>query len=75
MRKAVEVCRWGLTGHFSRSLKDSSAEGNVDSRGPFQEVSRGEIVATRLEIIPVIFWGGRNMAAFCPCPKNYPGLN
>ena len=29
-RKAVKCCKWGLTGHPSKSLHDSSTKSNVD---------------------------------------------
>ena len=39
IRKATEYFKWSLTGHISRILKDSSAEGYMSCGGLTQEVS------------------------------------
>lgn len=44
-RKAVECCKWGLLGHPSTNLEDSSAKSNLDYRGPTQELSQGNNIS------------------------------
>jgi hypothetical protein len=39
IRKAVECFRWGLMGHISRNIEDSSAKGDLNFGG--LPVSRG----------------------------------
>jgi len=65
-------------GQSSKSLEDSSAEGNEDYRDTAQAVPErsNTINGTTdhsCDILP------KNMAGFCPCPKNLPeakfGLN
>ena len=39
IRRAVDCCKWGMMGHTRRCTEESGTEGNVDYRGPAQEVS------------------------------------
>lgn len=58
-------------GHPSRSMEDSSAEGNLYYEVPAQEISEGKILPSGPETIFVIFWQKKkNVAVFCPCPEN-----
>lgn len=67
----VGYYKQNLKDHSNRSLEDSSAEGNVDCQGQTQEVSGGNNISK---------WSSshscdspaKNLAAFCPCPKNLP---
>lgn len=61
----VGCCKQRLRGHPSRILKASIAGNNVDyGIKRFQRT----VLATRLEAILVC------VTAFCPCPKNFPGV-
>ena len=50
---------------------EDSAEGNLNSRGPAQEVMEGRILVSGLL---TKIWA-KKVAAFCPCPKNCLKLN
>ena len=40
IKKAVECFKWGLVGHPSRNIEDTGAEGELNSGGLAQEVSK-----------------------------------
>lgn len=63
-------------GHSRRSLEDSTAEGNEDSGGPadgVSEINKDSISnwakSLSYDSLP------KNLAVFCPCPKNLHLLN